>query len=304
MFRTLWGVTRGGGGPMGTREALSKIKSCGYDGVETPIGVAMVEGKGNFQGLLQDNNLKYIGMCFSQAPNFLMPGAFGFENHPKPGESLNDHIDSLKAQIEECLEWGCYKINCHSGYDSFTRDEYFEFFDRILEFQRSLKTDVQICHETHRGRILHSPWLTRELASMFPDLKITADLSHYTCVTERIPKDQVLCDVVDVIAPQVYHIHGRIGYEHGPQVPDPRAERWEPYMEGFLAWWETIWRAAAARGDTEITFEPEHGPPNYQICDPYNDVPLADIWEVNNYIMARTKDHFNQLNIQVTPKTD
>jgi len=258
-----------------------------------------MQNKDDFKALLKDNNLEFIGMCFSKAPDFLMPGALGFKHHPKPGDSLQSHIDCTKAQIEECLTWGCYKINCHSGYDYFTRDEYFKFFQTILDYEKSLGTDVQICHETHRKRILHSPWSTRELAPAFPELKLTADLSHFTCVAESPPQDEALCSVIDLIAPQVYHIHGRVGYDHGPQVPDPRAARWESYNVGFLAWWETIWRAAAARGDTEITFEPEHGPPNYQMCDPVTDKPLADIWEVNNYIMKRTQEHFDSLDIRV-----
>ena len=37
--------------------------------------------------------------------------------------------------------------------------------------------------------------------------------------------------IEDIMAPQVHHVHCRVGYEEGPQVPDPRTEQWMPYTE-------------------------------------------------------------------------
>ena len=42
-----------------------------------------------------------------------------------------------------------------------------------------------------------------------------------------------------------------------------------------------------------ITFMPEHGPPNYQICMPYTQQPLCDIWDINTFIGDRMKSRFN-----------
>lgn len=53
---------------------------------------------------------------------------------------------------------------------------------------------ITVAHETHRRRIFYNPWDTRDLITkvesifhdefifQFPDLKITADLSHWFCV--------------------------------------------------------------------------------------------------------------------------
>ena len=46
------------------------------------------------------------------------------------------------------------------------------------------------------------------------------------------PADEVLTSVIEQIAPQVHHIHGRIGYDHGPQVNDPRAPEWQQVYRG------------------------------------------------------------------------
>ena len=40
---------------------------------------------------------------------------------------------------------------------------------------------------------------------------------------------------------------------------------------------------------------PEHGPPNYQVCDPVTNKPLADIWDVNHWIALRRQERFAEM---------
>ena len=87
----------------------------------------------------------------------------------------------------------------------------------------------------------------------------------------------------------------RVGYDHGPQVPDPRTTDWLEYMEGHERWWDAIWEAAASSGCEEVTMTPEHGPPSYQVCDPRTNQPLADIWDVNHWIALRRQERFAQM---------
>ena len=124
---------------------------------------------------------------------------------------------------------------------------------------------------------------------------MVADLSHWVCVAETNPSDPDLTAVVEKYAGQFLHTHCRVGYDHGPQVPDPRAAAWLEYMEGHERWWDAIWRAAAARGVQEITMTPEHGPPTYQVCDPVTNKPLADIWDVNHWIALRRQERFKEM---------
>ena len=81
-------------------------------------------------------------------------------------------------------------------------------------------------------------------------MKMVADLSHWVCVAETDPSDPDLTAVIERFAGQMLHTHcrsrqsfititdtldnvplSRVGYDHGPQVPDPRAADWLPYME-------------------------------------------------------------------------
>ena len=48
----------------------------------------------------------------------------------------------------------------------------------------SIKNNIRIAHETHRGRIGFSPGNASKLFNLRPGMKITADLSHWVCVTE------------------------------------------------------------------------------------------------------------------------
>ena len=129
----------------------------------------------------------------------------------------------------------------------------------------------------------------------YPQMKITADLSHWICVAETDTTDEDLTRVIQEIAPQVYHTHCRVGYDHGPQVPDPRAPEWLPYMEGHERWWDMIWAAQHARGDAVTTMIAEHGPPNYQPTAPFSKQPLAHIWDVNHWICLRRQARFAEL---------
>lgn len=291
LYRTLWGVIKAGDGPYTMAEALPKIKELGYDGIECGTIFAMNEGRENFKAMLAHNDLKWIGMTFSGGPDFIIPGAYEqYPEHPKQGRGVVQHLDVWKAQVEEALEMGASKVNSHSGYDYFTRSEAEQFFYQAQEFEKNI--EVPILHETHRKRVLGFPWVAREILPSFPTLKLTADLSHWVCTAETNCDDPELNACIQQFASQVHHIHARIGYDHGPQVPDPRAPMWEPYNVGFSRWFEMIWKAQLARGETESTFEPEHGPPSYQVCDPNTGVPLADVWDVNTWVGERGKQDF------------
>ena len=87
-----------------------------------------------------------------------------------------------------------------------------DFFNKISEVEKN--AGVIVGHETHRSRILYSPWVTRDLLPLIPaNINITADLSHWVTVAERPPTDENLVEVVKMIAPRVRHIHSRVGHE-------------------------------------------------------------------------------------------
>lgn len=201
-----------------------------------------------------------------------------------------------------------FNIYWNTVRDFFTFSEAQKFFDDVLPFQQQISEQfpgLEIMHETHRKRFFHSPWVCRDFITKSnnfgPEMKLVADFSHFTCVAETDASDPHLNEVIMDLMPRISHTHGRVGYDHGPQVSDPRAPEWMPYTLGFEHWWDSIIQAQlkkhSASGSKEFvtTFTPEHGPPNYQPALPYTQQPIADIWELNTWIGNRAKQRFETL---------
>jgi hypothetical protein len=188
---------------------------------------------------------------------------------------------------------GLASVTCHTGKDYFTAAE----ADRLLAFAARcaarLGLDGRVHHETHRSRILYSPWVARDVCARHPALTLVADYSHFTVVAEAAPSDPELdACVLGALNARVRHVHARVGFEEGPQVPDPRGASWTPYLVGFARWWADIYARAIARGDTSATTTPEFGPPPYCWTTPFDDAPLADMWEVNHFVGGHCTDVF------------
>jgi sugar phosphate isomerase/epimerase len=244
VFRALWGMT----GP--TEQQIERIAAAGYDGVEG--GPPEAVSRQAFAALLEKHNLKLI-----------------------LGAQVSDQKD-IEPTLKRLAEYGPMMIDLHSGRDSMTRDEGRAYFEAALRVEEAI--GIPVGHETHRGRLFFSPWDTAFYLNEFDALKIVADYSHWVNVCERLPDDQA--EALELANRRAIHVHGRVGYEEGPQVPDPSA----PEYAAQLAWHETQWQQikrfrAAARQDA-FTFTPEYGPPRYLHTLPHTNVPVADLWEV------------------------
>lgn len=309
-YRTLWGVIDATDGQLARsphhtlEQAVPELARLGYDGVEIPFKLILHIGKEKFRGLLQQHGLKCTIMIFTD--NAVVPGAGGlwggpYEGFTKPsvpGETdreglVRTHLQVWKEQVEGAQEFDPTLIVSHSLKDYFTHQMAEHFFTEALRWEE--EKGYTVCHETHRKRFLHSPWVARDFVPKFPMMKLTADLSHWVNVAETDTRDPDLTQVIEDLAPQVYHTHCRVGYDHGPQVADPRAPEWLPYMEGHERWWDAIWKAQAARGQAVTTMIAEHGPPNYQPTLPYSREPVAHIWDVNHWIQLRRQERFAEL---------
>jgi sugar phosphate isomerase/epimerase len=309
-YRTMWGnidITDGELAHSPYRnfeELIPELARLGYDGIECPFKCLLHIGKDKVKSLLKQHGMKISIMIFSDG--VVCPGAGVLWGGPYPGFSepsaggerdksklVANHLKVWKEQVVAAQEFNPSVIVSHTLTDYFTMQMAEAFFTEALRWEEENKYFV--CHETHRKRFLYSPWVARELIPKFPKMKITADLSHWVAVAETNTENLDLTQVIEDIAPQVYHTHCRVGYDHGPQVSDPRAKEWLPYMEGHERWWDAIWKAQAARGDKVATMISEHGPPNYQPTAPHSKMPLAHIWDVNHWIHLRRQIRFAEL---------
>ena len=81
----------------------------------------------------------------------------------------------------------------------------------------------------------------------------------------------LLCEVVEELAPNFKEIHGRVGSAQSPQVIDPSSQQCHHELDTFERFWGTIWMSQlslASHKDTahlaRFMFTAEHGPPPYQ----------------------------------------
>jgi hypothetical protein len=202
--------------------------------------------------------------------------------------SVRDHLASLRAQVEECIDAAPLLINSHSGLDRWSLAEMEDFFGGALDLEKTL--GVTITHETHRRRCLGTPWATAAVLARYPLLKLTVDLSHWVCVRERLLED--FDDLITQVAQQTWHVHARVGFEQGPQVPDPRTAEWAGPLAAHEAWWDRIWAAQRERKISVSTLTPEFGPPPYLWTLPATGEPIVNLTDVCDWMALRQRNRF------------
>ena len=257
-FQTDWGNT------LNLKDFLIKVKTSGYDGIETwlpPIATAQE----TLMQELKNHDLKFILLCGSQ------------NNLP-----FEEALSKYKEELKMAAKWNPILINSHTGSDFWTLEQNLALIKAAQDISR--QTDIQIFHETHRGKFsFHLPG-TLAMATAFPDLSLTLDISHWMMVHERLLKKDD--PEIQKIIPHVKHIHARVGHEQGPQVNDPKAPEWKLALEAHL----DIWQAIIEQFTGEfITVTTEFGPPNYMPTVPFTGVPLTDQWAANVFIMNELK---------------
>lgn len=267
LVRHLWGVDTG----KDLEPRFAYWRDLGYEGIEAPLFA--VSDFQRFRQALRDQAF------------FWIPQIFTGVDHSR---SVEDHVRTLGEQMESCLEGRPIFFNAQSGCDAWSLQEAHKFFGRAVEIEKSI--GVAVCHETHRSRYLGNPWNTMAILKRVPELKLTCDLSHWVCVAERLLPD---CgEELAAAAGHCEHIHARVGYEEGPQIPDPRAPEWVNHLNAHETWWDQIWRAQRARGMQRSTLTPEFGPPPYMHTLPFTQQPLANLAEVCDWMALRQRERF------------
>lgn len=270
LVRHLWGVDH----THGLEHQLPRWREVGYEVIESAF-----HGSPDREALLRlvrHSGWRWIAQVFSR--DFV------------PGGTVREHLESMRRQIEDCMDHAPWFFNAHSGSDSWGVAETEDFFGAALELEKEI--GVVIAHETHRLRCFGNPWTTRAILQRFPALRLTCDFSHWVCVAERLLED---CGpIIALAARHCHHLHARVGYEEGPQVPDPRAPEWARHVAAHEAWWDTIWKAQRERGFLESTLTPEFGPAPYLHALPYTQVPLANLSDVCDWQARRQRERFTE----------
>lgn len=264
ILKALWGMT----GPLEAQ--LKTIAEAGYDGVEARID--QTESIDTLKRLLKQYGLDCVALVVSK------------------GRDVDAVKECLSKEVEQARALEPLAINSHGGRDRWAWDEHVRFFEYALEVER--KAGLTISHETHRKYSFYVPHVAGQILRQFPELKVTADFAHW-CVSCETMLDEHAEDVA-LACSRARLIHGRVGYPEGPQVPDPRAPEYAPYVAKHEALWERIVTQQLARNQPTI-FTSEYGPPPYLHTIPYTQQPVADMWELGKYTADRFRSQYQTL---------
>ncbi len=254
-----------------TDSFCAKAKAAGYDGIE----------------MWWPNDAKEKENLFAALKKYgLEIGFLVGDSSADYKKNLDNFTKNLELAATNTIQKPLY-INCHSGKDYFSFEQNLAFMSATSKMKT--QTGIRICHETHRSRILFNAPLTRQFIERVPDLKITADLSHWCCVHESLLEDQT--GTVDLALSKTEHIHARIGHAEGPQVNDPRAPEWAKAVEIHFGWWDKVVERLRKENQT-VTILTEFGPPDYMPTLPYTRQAVANQWDINVYMMNILKKRY------------
>ena len=239
-------------------QRLACVKAAGFDAVEAAAPQMAPE---DWKTHLGKQGLSYIGTIAAQ------------------------DAQSFRRQLDHIRAYDPILVVAASGRDFMKFREGCEFFLAALAAEREL--GVPVAHETRRQTLFYAPWATLPYLEEFPDLKLCADFSHWCVVCESMM--DALSDIVALACERAVHIHARVGYEQGPQVSDPRAPEYEPYVQRHEKWWDLVYESRKGSGADRLTVTPRFKPPPYQQALPYTRQPVVDLWDISCWMARRLR---------------
>ncbi|MEQ9437584.1 MAG: TIM barrel protein [Cyclobacteriaceae bacterium] len=246
----------------------AQAKDTGYDGIEV-WAPQQTQDRDKLMEAVDKHGLAY---------GFLAAGS---------DSDFSKHLDQFQQSFENAMALKPLFINCHSGRDYFSFEENRQIIDYTTQAGRN--SDVRISHETHRSRMLFAAHVAKKFIQDIPELRLTLDISHWCNVHESLLQDQE--ETVKLALERTDHIHTRIGHAESPQVTDPRAPEWQQEVQAHFDWWDQVVKYKIDRKET-LTMTAEFGPPNYMAMVPYTQQPLANLWDVNAYMMQACRERY------------
>ncbi|BAJ82935.1 hypothetical protein ACMV_P1_01390 (plasmid) [Acidiphilium multivorum AIU301] len=264
IFQSLWGMQRllGEAEEPSLAAKIERIAAAGFDGVTDHFyDRAHVVP---LMALLKDYGLTIEGQVFPRT------------------------VADLEPALDVAGEFGCHHITIQAMACPMTVDAclpILEGWQRLAE-----KAGVAVNIETHRGRMTNDLLFTLQLLDVFPNLRFTADLSHYVNAREmELPIPAETEAAINRILDHAWAFHGRVAGSHQVQLPLIFPQH-QPWVTQFERWWRmgfAKWRERAAP-DATFSFTCELGPAPCAITGP-DGQDLTDRWA--EALLLREKAH-------------
>jgi sugar phosphate isomerase/epimerase len=258
------------------KDFLIKAKKNGYDGIE--FGILQ-----NFSRSALDD----IWGLAAECEMLLIP-----QHYDTISADYSKHYDTYAAWLEKVKPYKALKINSQTGRDFFSFEQNYSLIELAERFAQ--ETGTPVYHEIHRSKFSFAAHITHKYLNEIASLRLTLDASHWICVAESFLEDQP--DSVNLAIERTEHIHARIGYTEGPQVPDPRSSEWADALQTHLGWWDRV-ASRKMKENKLLTITPEFGPFPYMVSSPFTQKPIANQWDVNLYMMELLKERYGKYTV-------
>ena len=261
LFHTLWGWQDS------LDEASRYAKQAGFDGLEANLEHPCLKGwhTRDVQTLLSQ-----------QSQQLIIEITTGGGYTPRLELSPEQHLAELETKLEQAYELTPLRINLITGSDHWPMAQQHNFLERCLQITSQAPIPVSL--ETHRSRSLFNPWAIEDILTAHPTLRLTADVSHWCVVAERLMSPKLAA--IQAMASHVDHIHARVGHEQGAGVPHPFTASWREALENHARCW-SLFASHRIQSGQPLTLTPEFGPDGYMPVHPNSGEPLADVTRIN-----------------------
>lgn len=271
-FCTIWGCEI-----LPFEDFVIKAKDAGYDGVEMSLPLNNREQKNEIIHTLHNAGLLFIGQHWETVTT-------DFKLHKK------EYLERLKNLSDGKPLF----INSQTGRDIFNYQQNLELIKISTRF--AAESGISVIHETHRGKFSFAAHITKVFLQKNPELRISADFSHWCNVAESLLDDQ--SSTIKLAINRADHIHARVGFTQGPQISDPRAPEWSNELNMHLGWWDQILERANQEKRSHFTITPEFGPFPYMTILPYSKQTISNQWEINLFMMKLLKERYHAKYLQ------
>ena len=208
--RSVWGIDSANYGSY-----FAELKSKGYESIEVGTPDTCEEAR-TLRALAADSGLKVIAQIWTD------------------GDTVEQHFESAKRQLDVAFELNPQLINSHTGKDYFPVNENAWLIEQMDNY---VAGRASLVHETHRGRATYAAHVTNELLEKVPSMRLCLDISHWCCVHESLLEDQA--EAVQLAITRSDYVHTRVGTTQTPQEDDWLDKSFEPDRQQFREWWKT-----------------------------------------------------------------